>query len=119
VASPGYGSDLDQAVLALGTVTGALCRRSSAQVAFLGTATPVPTSSAAEAGLADRASAPALPARELPVLEYHVGDGQRGRHAQYEEDTVLNPRPEPFHHVDKNTLRKVAEPRPNPRARKA
>ena len=53
------------------------------------------------------------------MLEYHVGDGQRGRHAQYEEDTVLNPRPEPFHHVDKNTLRKVAEPRPNPRARKA
>jgi hypothetical protein len=37
----------------------------------------------------------------------------------YEEDTVLQipGRPEPFHHVDKNTLRKVAEPRPNPRAR--
>ena len=56
------------------------------------------------------------------TLEYHVtvtvnSDGTLG----YEEDTVLQipGRPEPFHHIDKNTLRKVAEPRPNPRARKA
>ncbi len=36
----------------------------------------------------------------------------------YEQDTVLQVagRPEPFHHTDKNTLRKVTEPRPNPAA---
>ena len=36
----------------------------------------------------------------------------------YEQDTVLQVagRPEPFHHTDKNTLRKVAEPAPNPAA---
>lgn len=34
----------------------------------------------------------------------------------YEQDTVLQVagRPEPFHHVDKNMLRRVAPPRPNP-----
>ena len=34
----------------------------------------------------------------------------------YEQDTVLQiaGRSEPFHHVDKNLLRRVAEPRPNP-----
>jgi hypothetical protein len=34
----------------------------------------------------------------------------------YEQDTVLQipGRPEPFHHTDKNTLRKVGEARPNP-----
>jgi len=34
----------------------------------------------------------------------------------YEQDTVLQiaGRSEPFHHVDKNTLKKVAEPKPNP-----
>ena len=34
----------------------------------------------------------------------------------YEEDTVLAVRgqAEPFHHTDRNTLRKVAEPTPNP-----
>jgi hypothetical protein len=34
----------------------------------------------------------------------------------YEQDTVLQiaGRPEPFHHTDKNTLRKVAGPAPNP-----
>jgi hypothetical protein len=36
----------------------------------------------------------------------------------YEEDTLLQVRgrPEPFHHRDLNTLRKVAEPAPNPAA---
>ena len=36
----------------------------------------------------------------------------------YEEDAVLqvHGRPEPFHHVDRNTLTKVAEPTPNPLA---
>ena len=39
----------------------------------------------------------------------------------YEEDTVLMIRgqAEPFHHTDKNTLSKIAEPTPNPLARKA
>ncbi len=36
----------------------------------------------------------------------------------YEQDTVLQVagRPEPFHHTDKNTLRRVAGPMPNPAA---
>ena len=36
----------------------------------------------------------------------------------YEEDAVLqvHGRPEPFHHTDRNTLTKVAEPTPNPLA---
>jgi hypothetical protein len=36
----------------------------------------------------------------------------------YEQDTVLIVRgqPEPFHHTDRNTLRKVGEPTPNPTA---
>ena len=39
----------------------------------------------------------------------------------YEEDTVLQvkDRQEPFHHRDRNTLTKVAEPTPNPKARAA
>ena len=39
----------------------------------------------------------------------------------YDEDTVMmiRDRPEPFHHMDRNTLVKVAEPTPNPLARKA
>lgn len=38
----------------------------------------------------------------------------------YEEDTVLmiQGQTEPFHHTDRNLLRKVAEPTPNPLARK-
>jgi hypothetical protein len=37
----------------------------------------------------------------------------------YEEDTVLSirGRAEPFHHRDRNTLRKIGEPTPNPQAR--
>ena len=37
----------------------------------------------------------------------------------YEENTVLmvHGRPEPFHHMDSNTLRKVGDPTPNPLAR--
>jgi len=37
----------------------------------------------------------------------------------YEEDTVMMVRgqPEPFHHTDRNTLRKIGEPTPNPQAR--
>ncbi len=35
----------------------------------------------------------------------------------YESDTVLQmPGREAFHHTDRNTLRKIGEPRPNPRA---
>jgi len=39
----------------------------------------------------------------------------------YEEDTVMLVRgqAEPFHHTDRSTLRKVAEPTPNPLARRA
>ena len=39
----------------------------------------------------------------------------------YFEDTVLkvHGRDEPFHHTDRNTLRKIAEPTPNPLARAA
>ena len=39
----------------------------------------------------------------------------------YEQDTILlvHGRPEPFHHTDRNTLRKVGEPTPNPTARAA
>lgn len=38
----------------------------------------------------------------------------------YDEDTVLIVRgkPDPFHHTDRNTLTKIAEPTPNPLARK-
>ena len=38
----------------------------------------------------------------------------------YDEDTVLmiRGRPEPFHHTDRNTLTRVAEPTPNPLARR-
>jgi hypothetical protein len=37
----------------------------------------------------------------------------------YEQDTVLlvRGREEPFHHIDRNTLKKVGEPTPNPTAR--
>jgi hypothetical protein len=36
----------------------------------------------------------------------------------YEEETILmvRGRPEPFHHTDRNTLRRIAEPTPNPMA---
>jgi hypothetical protein len=39
----------------------------------------------------------------------------------YEEDSVMTitGRTEPFHHTDKTTLKKIAEPTPNPKARKA
>ena len=53
------------------------------------------------------------------TLEYAItitvnDDGTLG----YEQDTVLQVagRPEPFHHVDKNVLRRIAPPRPNPAA---
>jgi hypothetical protein len=38
----------------------------------------------------------------------------------YDEDTVLviRGRAEPFHHTDRNTLKKIGEPTPNPLARK-
>jgi hypothetical protein len=36
----------------------------------------------------------------------------------YEQDTILNsPGREPFHHIDRCTLRKIAEPTPNPMAK--
>lgn len=54
------------------------------------------------------------------TTEYRIkvtihGDGTWG----YEEDTVMQIRgqDEPFHHMDKNLLVKVAEPTPNPLAR--
>ena len=39
----------------------------------------------------------------------------------YEQDTVLlvRGRPDPFHHTDRNTLRRIGEPTPNPVARAA
>src|SRR5207244_13155244 len=39
----------------------------------------------------------------------------------YELDTILlvHDRPEPFHHTDRNTLRKIGEPTLNPTARAA
>jgi hypothetical protein len=39
-----------------------------------------------------------------------------GLRAAYEQDTVLRiaERAEPFHHVDKNQLRRIAPPTPNP-----
>ena len=53
------------------------------------------------------------------TLEYTItvtvnDDGTLG----YEEDTVLQiaGRPEPFHHTDRNRLRRVAPPAPNPAA---
>jgi hypothetical protein len=53
------------------------------------------------------------------TLEYAItvtvnDDGTLG----YEQDTVLQiaGRPEPFHHTDRNTLRRVAGPTPNPAA---
>ncbi|HVO17634.1 MAG TPA: heme-binding beta-barrel domain-containing protein [Anaeromyxobacter sp.] len=53
------------------------------------------------------------------TLEYSITItlGGEGRLA-YEQDTVLQVagRPEPFHHLDKNVLRQVAPPRPNPAA---
>jgi hypothetical protein len=56
------------------------------------------------------------------TLEYTItiaaeGDGS----LRYEQDTVLqiSGRPEPFHHVDRNALRRVAAPLPNPAARSA
>jgi hypothetical protein len=38
----------------------------------------------------------------------------------YDEDTVLmiKGKDEPFHHTDRNTLTRIAEPTPNPLARK-
>ena len=38
----------------------------------------------------------------------------------YDEDTVMmiKGKTEPFHHTDRNTLSKIAEPTPNPMARK-
>jgi hypothetical protein len=38
----------------------------------------------------------------------------------YDEDTVLmiKGKPEPFHHTDRNTLTRIAEPKPNPLAQK-
>lgn len=56
------------------------------------------------------------------TVEYRIkvsfnDDGTWG----YEEDTVMliKGQEEPFHHIDRNLLSKVAEPTPNPLARKA
>lgn len=63
-------------------------------------------------------SAPFLD-ENFKTLEYTItvtlnGDGT----LTYEQDTVLQiaGRPDPFHHTDKNTLRRVAGPTPNPAA---
>ena len=56
------------------------------------------------------------------TLEYSVTISLREDGAlAYEQDTVLQVagRPEPFHHVDRNVLRKVAPPAPNPALRAA
>jgi hypothetical protein len=53
------------------------------------------------------------------TLEYFITItlGEDGTLA-YEQDTVLQVagRPEPFHHLDRNLLRRIAPPRPNPAA---
>ena len=53
------------------------------------------------------------------TLEYSItiSMGEDGSLA-YEQDTILqvSGRPEPFHHIDKNVLRHVAPPQPNPAA---
>ncbi len=53
------------------------------------------------------------------TLEYAITvEVNRDGTFTYEQDTILQVagRPEPFHHTDRNTLRKVAEPTPNPAA---
>lgn len=53
------------------------------------------------------------------TLEYAITVTLEGETLGYEQDTVLQiaGRPEPFHHVDRNVLRRVAPPRPNPALR--
>ena len=50
------------------------------------------------------------------TLEYTVTITVNADSFTYEQDTVLlvAGRPEPFHHTDRNTLRRVAAPAPNP-----
>jgi hypothetical protein len=50
------------------------------------------------------------------TLEYTLTISVSGDSFTYEQDTVLlvAGRPEPFHHTDRNTLRRVAGPTPNP-----
>jgi hypothetical protein len=52
------------------------------------------------------------------TLEYTITVALEGETLTYEQDTVLQiaARPEPFHHVDRNVLRRIAPPRPNPAA---
>jgi len=53
------------------------------------------------------------------TLEYSItiSMGEDGSLA-YEQNTILQVigRPEPFHHLDKNVLRRIAAPLPNPAA---
>ena len=50
------------------------------------------------------------------TLEYTLTITVNADAFTYEQDTVLlvGGRPEPFHHTDRNTLRRVAAPAPNP-----
>ena len=50
------------------------------------------------------------------TLEYTLTITMNADSFTYEQDTVLlvAGRPEPFHHTDRNTLRRVAAPTPNP-----
>src|SRR5262245_1112435 len=52
------------------------------------------------------------------TLEYTITITVNADSFTYEQDTVLlvAGRPEPFHHTDRNTLRRVAAPAPNPAA---
>ena len=54
--------------------------------------------------------------KNFKTLEYTLTITLNGDSFTYEQDTVLlvAGRPEPFHHTDRNTLRRVAAPAPNP-----
>ncbi len=56
--------------------------------------------------------------RNFLTLEYELTMFLDGDSLRYEQDTLLQVagRGEPFHHVDRNTLRRVAPPTPNPAA---
>jgi len=56
--------------------------------------------------------------RNFLTLEYEMTVFVESHGFRYEQDTLLQiaGRGEPFHHIDRNTLKRVAAPRPNPAA---
>ncbi|HMK73025.1 MAG TPA: heme-binding beta-barrel domain-containing protein [Myxococcaceae bacterium] len=56
--------------------------------------------------------------KNFRTLEYELRFFVEKDSLRYEQDTLLEVagRSEPFHHVDRNTLRRVAAPKPNPAA---